>query len=87
MAALEREVAAEAVRAAVERATAYAEALGRTDVVPVEIADLGLLSQGDPVPMPRMAKMSMDAAGAAALDVRPEDIVVTAAVEARFTAR
>jgi uncharacterized protein YggE len=88
---VEREVATTAVAVAVERATAYAQAIGRAEVTPVQIADLGLLGDGGPaVPAPRMfAKASMMAADAGAppaVDFRPDDIVITAAVEARFTA-
>ena len=91
----EAAVAAQAVRVAVERATAYAGAIGLSQVIPLEIADLGLLTRGDsaaPSPAPemlRMAKASFaaDGAGAPALQFEPEDIVVRAAVEARFSAR
>jgi len=91
----EAAVAAQAVRVAVERATAYAAAINLGDVTPVEIADLGLLARGEapasaPAPqMLRMAKSSLsaDAAGTGpALEFQPDDIVVSAAVEARFTA-
>lgn len=85
----EREVATAAVAVAVERATAYAAAIGRATVTPLEIADVGLLTGGeDAASTPRMyakAGMSMDA-GAPAVDLRPDEIVVTAAVEARFAA-
>lgn len=90
---VEREVATAAVTVAVERATAYASALGRGTVTPLEIADPGLLTgSGDagagpqPLRMARMA-MAMDAGGAPAVDFQPDDIVVAASVEARFTAR
>src|SRR4051794_21715659 len=89
----EAEVAAQAVRVAVERATAYAGAVGLVSVSPVEIADVGLLARpggGQPEMMPRMMKASFasDAGGGApAVELQPEDIVVTAAVEARFIAR
>lgn len=89
---VEREVATDAVAAAVERATAYATAIGRATVVPIEVADLGLLGggHGPDSPTPRMfarAAMAVDAVGGApAVDFRPDDIVVTAAVEARFRA-
>jgi len=88
---VEREVATDAVAVAVERATAYAAAIGRETVTPLQIADLGLLdSGGREGAAPRMIKasmMAMDAAGSApAVDFRPDDIVVTAAVEARFSA-
>lgn len=86
---VEREVATEAVGVAVERATAYAAAIGRTTVTPVQIADLGLLDGSSPEGQPRMfsrAAMAMDAAPPATVDFRPDEIVVSAAVEARFSA-
>lgn len=85
-------VAAEAVQVAVDRAAAYASAIGLTTVAPLEIADLGLLQRAEapasPAPkmMRAMAMGSMDAGGAPAMEFQPEDIVVTAAVEARFSA-
>ncbi|QLD13107.1 SIMPL domain-containing protein [Microbacterium oleivorans] len=89
-AAVEREVAATALDVAVGRATAYAAALGRTSVEPVEIADVGLLGGSDPQPpQPSFARAAMLSAdsGAAGFELRPSDIVVTAAVEGRFVAR
>ena len=88
---VEREVATDAVAVAVARARAYAGAIDRSAVEPLQIADLGLLGGSSPEPpAPRMfarAAMTMDGAGAApAVDFRPDDIVVTAAVEARFRA-
>jgi uncharacterized protein YggE len=94
--ATEAEVAASAVRVAVDRATAYAAAIGLATVTPLEIADLGLLTQhaqgasgGGPEMLRASKAMFAADAGAAAptLDLQPEDIVVTAAVEARFSAR
>ena len=92
--ATEAQVAAHAVRVAVDRATAYAGAIGLTELTPVEIADLGLLThateQASPAPkmMRAMAFAAPDAGGSGpAVELQPEDIVVTAAVEARFTAR
>jgi hypothetical protein len=93
--ATEAGVAAQAVQVAVDRATAYAGAIGLSSVTPLEIADLGLLThapeQGSPAPkmMMRAAPMAaMDAGGSGpAVELQPEDIVVTAAVEARFAAR
>lgn len=88
----EAAVAAQAVRVAVERATAYATAIDLASVVPLEIADLGLLTRGETAPAPGMLRMakasfSADAAGAGpALEFQPDDIVITAAVEARFRA-
>ncbi|WP_417563727.1 SIMPL domain-containing protein [Microbacterium sp.] len=87
-AALEREVATAAVQVAVARATAYAQALGLTEVTPTEISDLGLLGHDAQPQLMRMAKASFDSAAAGpAFDLQPDDITVSAAVEARFTAR
>jgi len=87
---VEREVASEAVGVAVQRAQAYATALGLGAVTPVEIADTGLISH-DQAPSPkammaRGAAFAMADAGPA-MEYEPEDIVVSASVEARFTAR
>ncbi|WP_341998614.1 SIMPL domain-containing protein [Microbacterium sp. LWH7-1.2] len=94
-ASVEREVATEAVGVAVTRATAYAAALGLSDVTAVELADVGLLahpSTPEMAPAPRMlmakASFASDAAGGGpAVQLQPEDIVISAAVEGRFTAR
>jgi len=91
----ESDVAAGAVGVAVARATAYAGAIGLKTVAPLEIADLGLLTRNDspesaPAPRMLMAKASFaaDAAGGGpSVQLQPEDIVITAAVEARFSAR
>jgi len=89
----ESDVATEAVRVAVERATAYARAIGLSSVTPVEVADVGLLGRddpGSPAPMARMLKaasFAADLGGAPAVELQPEDIIVSAAVEARFIAR
>lgn len=82
----ERDVATDAVGVAVHRATAYAEAIGKSTVEALEIADLGLLAGDGGGSRERLAKSAvlMDAADVA--DFRPEDIVVSAAVEARFRA-
>lgn len=92
---LERDVAAEAVRSAVTRAQAYARAIGFSTVTPLEIADVGLLSHpgggGDASPAPRMMKAmaaeAFDASGGSSVQLRPDDLVLSAAVEARFSAR
>lgn len=91
--ALEADVAAQAVQVAVERATAYAGAIGLAALTPLEIADLGLLTgtPDQPSPAPKMLRAmamgAMDAGGAGpAVELQPEDITVTAAVEARFRA-
>ncbi|MCT9820389.1 SIMPL domain-containing protein [Microbacterium sp. W1N] len=83
---LERETAAAAVTAAVERATAYAAAIGHAEVEPIEISDVGLLAPAGAAPLMARAAFAADAAGPA-IDLRPDDIVVTASVEARFRAR
>ncbi|QAY61078.1 DUF541 domain-containing protein [Microbacterium protaetiae] len=85
--AVEKEVATRAVQVAVERATAYAGALGLSEVSPTQIADLGLLAPGDTPPALRMAKAAFGTAGAPAVDFQPADIEVAASVEARFVAR
>ena len=90
---MEADVAAQAVKVAVDRATAYASAIGLASLTPLEIADLGLLTDASPGPAPApkmmraMAMGAMDSGGAPAVELQPEDIVVTAAVEARFSAR
>lgn len=89
---VEREVAAEAVGVAVARARAYATALGLAEVVPVEIADVGLIAPTPAQPVAGMAKargaafMSADAGGAS-MEYEPDEIVISATVEARFLAR
>lgn len=85
---LEREVAEAAVTVAVDRAAAYASAIGLRTVTPIEIADLGLLTAQPPTMESRMiakASMAMDV-GAPGIDLSPTEIVVTAGVEARFRA-
>lgn len=86
-AAHERAAATGAVAAAVSRAEAYAAALGRTEVSPLEIADVGLLRSGIDAPAPRLfaAKQEM-AADSGAFDIRPDEIEISATVEARFRA-
>ncbi len=89
---VEAEVAAKAVSVAVDRATAYASALGFSAVEPREVADLGLLGGAEstaPSGGVRMMRASFASADAATteLALEPEPIVVTAAVEARFAAR
>ncbi|MFJ4224877.1 SIMPL domain-containing protein [Microbacterium sp. NPDC089695] len=88
----ERAVAAQAVGVALTRAQAYASALGLHEVTPLEIADVGLISNGQPAaPTPMMMKAARGAAFAAdaapAMQYEPDDIVIAATVEARFLAR
>lgn len=86
---VEREVAAEAVGVAVARAQAYAGALGLKEVTPLEIADVGLIARAE-VAAPQAMKMRGAAFAAsdssASMEYEPEEIVVAATVEARFTA-
>lgn len=86
----EREVAASAVGVAVTRAGAYAGALGLSTVVPLEIADVGLISSGPQSPQMAAFKARGAAFAAAdsapAMEYEPDEIVVSATVEARFTA-
>lgn len=89
---IEREVAAEAVGVAVVRAQAYATALGLGDVVPIEIADVGLIAPSPAPPFAGMAKARGSAlasadAGSASMEYEPDEIVISATVEARFLAR
>ncbi|MFB8148080.1 SIMPL domain-containing protein [Microbacterium sp. NPDC056003] len=94
-AAMERDVAASAVGVAVARANAYAGAIGLSTVTPLEIADLGLLTRNESPAAPRQERMLMAKAsfaadaggGAPTVQLQPEDIVLTAGVEARFSAR
>ena len=90
---VERDAATEAVRVAMTRADAYASALGLEKVAPLEVADVGLLSRQDrpesgPQPMLARAAFAGDAVGSTpSVQLQSEDIVVSAAVEARFMAR
>ena len=77
---------------AARRAQEYADALGLGPVRPVAVADAGMLSQGispmggsGPAAYLRMA--AKDAGGGGAeLELSPEDIEVSAEVDARFVA-
>ena len=89
---VEREVATEAVQVAVQRATAYAAALGLGSVTALEVADAGLLTHdrdpGRPETMTAARAFAADGAGGGpALQFQPEEITVASAVEARFAAR
>ena len=88
---VERDVAAAAVGVAVTRAEAYAGALGLHEVTPLEIADVGLISSGQPSPGAPMLKarggVAFAADAAPAMEYEPEEIVISATVEARFLAR
>ncbi|KTS05777.1 SIMPL domain-containing protein, partial [Microbacterium testaceum] len=82
---VERDVAADAVRVAVERASAYADALGLASVTAVEIADAGLLASRPDQPMP-LAARAMAADSGPSFSLQPPEIVVSSTVEGRFRA-
>ncbi len=90
---VEREVATDAVQVAVQRANAYAGALGLSAVTALELADVGLLTRDgghESAPAPRMLSAAFAAdsgSGGPSLQLRPEEITVSSAVEARFSAR
>jgi uncharacterized protein len=85
---IEREVASAAVAEAVRRATAYAQAIGKATVEAIELADAGLLGGEQESPSRRHAKaLLMDSASiGSGIDLRPGEITVSAAVDARFRA-
>ncbi len=84
---VEREVAAEAVHVAVERAAAYADALGLASVSAVEIADAGLLGARPENPAPLNARLMAASSGSGpSFSLQPPEIVVTSVVEGRFRA-
>ncbi|WP_309102012.1 SIMPL domain-containing protein [Microbacterium sp.] len=87
-ATVERDVAAQAVGVAVARAQAYASALGLHDVRPLEIADVGLIARDAAAPgVLKMRGAAFAAADSgAAMEFEPEEIIITATVEARFLA-
>jgi uncharacterized protein len=85
--AFEAELRAEAVAEATAKAQAYATAAGRGTVVAVQLADPGML--GDEPAQPRAARMMATPAGPGpgpALELRPDDIRLAIAVDARFIA-
>lgn len=87
------DVRREAVADAVAKATSYAGAIGLTTVTPVAIADPGMLGDGSgpgggPAPVAyRAASMKMADGAGPQLSFRPDEITLTAAVDARFLAR
>lgn len=84
------EVRSRAVKDAADKARVFAQAIGLGHVSAVAIADPGMLGvQGNgaaPAPMMMRAAAMNDSAGQAALDFTPEDIQVSASVDARFEA-
>lgn len=87
---LERTVRTRAVQDAARRAQEYADALGLGPVRPVAVADAGMLGDGlAPMSGGSAAYMRAAAAtdsGGAELELSPEDIEVSAQVDARFVA-
>lgn len=83
---LARTVRARAVQDAAGRAQEYADALGLGTVRPVAIADAGMLGEGlHPQGGAEAAYLRAGKAGGGGeLELAPEDIEVTAAVDARF---
>lgn len=79
-----------AVQDATARAQQYADALGLGQVRPVALADAGMLGEGlHPQGAPQAAFMRAAAAGGGGevqLELAPEDIEVSASVDARFAA-
>ena len=85
------EVRSRAVKDAVAKATVYAQSIGLGSVTATAIADPGMLGDGgspSPVAMDRMMmKSSFAPGGGETLELKPEQIEVSAAVDARFVAR
>jgi uncharacterized protein YggE len=87
------DVRREAVADAVAKATSYAGAIGLTTVTPAAIADPGMLGDGSgagggPAPVAyRAASMKMADGAGPQLSFRPDEITLTAAIDARFIAR
>jgi len=88
------EVRSRAVKDAVAKASVFAQSIGLGSVTATALADPGML--GDPAgggaagapPMYRAAmKQSADFGGAPQLALKPEEIAVSAVVDARFVAR
>jgi len=84
---LTREVRVAAVRDARDKAQTYADALSLGVVRVVAVADQGMLRGGDGVPGPaeplRLARASMSAADPQ-ITFEPQDVAVSAVVDARF---
>jgi hypothetical protein len=79
-----------AVLDAIERASGYARSLGLATVRPSALADPGMLgdesrpsSSAGAVAMSRASKTGVESGG---LDLKPDDIAISARVHARFTA-
>jgi uncharacterized protein YggE len=83
----EAEVRKAAVDDAVQKAQVFANAVRRGKVIPVELADPGMLGESvaGGAAATRMALMS-DERGGSTLNVTPDEIVIHVDVDARFTA-
>lgn len=86
----EATVRRDAVVDAVAKAQAYADAVGRGTVTAVALADPDMLGSAQPEPMPvargMAAPMMADGAAEPSLELRPDDVVIRVAVDARFVA-
>lgn len=84
------EVRSRAVKDAADKARVFAQAIGLGQVNAIAIADPGMLgvsgSGAAPAPMMMRAAAVHGGAGDATLDFTPEDIEVSASVDARFEA-
>ncbi|MFW0786869.1 SIMPL domain-containing protein [Gordonia sp. CPCC 206044] len=83
------ELRQEAVADAVAKAQSYADAVGRGTVVATHLADPNMLSESRPAPMVRAAPAAKFVAAQPPepeLELRPEDIELSVAVDARFVA-
>ncbi|RCK70217.1 SIMPL domain-containing protein [Desertihabitans brevis] len=87
---LTHRVRAQAVADARQKAQAYADALGLGAVTAVAVADAGMLGQGlepsNGAPPVAFARAGAASGGAAEVAFAPEDVEVSAAVDARFLA-
>ena len=82
------EVRSRAVKDAVAKASVYAQSIGLGSVTATAIADPGMLGDGPsgpPMAMDRMMAKFSD--GGSSLELKPEQIEVSASVDARFVAR
>jgi len=88
------EVRSRAVKDAVAKASVFAQSIGLANVTAIALADPGMLGDQSNAGTAAMAGGSMrgaamksyDTSGGASLELKPEDISVTSAVDARFIA-
>lgn len=85
------EVRSRAVKDAVSKASVYAQSIGLGAVTATAIADPGMLGDAGSTAAPQfdrmMMKSGMGSADGASLALKPEQIEVSASVDARFIAR